>query len=196
LPKYVYQETISSPPKIQKNEIQNSLSENKSLKMADENIKNDFKNSKNESIENIEEEKPPKNIPVCLTEKIEENPQNFTPINEKKQEDFSLSSLLQTAKSSILFDKSTNTANILDKEDNILAYKKDGVFDVALQELTKLVASINKGIYKIPESLENIPNQAPVVVSGGGQQSDNSMAYVLGGARDPIYEFRRSFRTS
>jgi hypothetical protein len=130
-------------------------------------------------------------------EKIEENPQNFTPINEKKKNDFSFQSLMtNSSNNSILFDKNTNTANILDKEDNILAYKKDGVFDLALQELTKLVASINKGIYKIPESLENIPNQAPVVVSGGGQQSDNSMAYVLGGARDPIYEFRRSFRTS
>jgi hypothetical protein len=125
---------------------------------------------------------------------VEENPQNFTPINQK---DFSFQSLMtNSSNNSILFDKNTNTANVLDKEDNILAYKKDGVFDLALQELTKLVASINKGIYKIPESLENIPNQAPVVVSGGGQQSDNSMAYVLGGARDPIYEFRRSFRTS
>jgi hypothetical protein len=142
----------------------------------------------------------PKNNPFAdkikepTFKEFQENPQNFNSINQK---DFSFQSLMtNSSNNSILFDKNTNTANILDKEDNILAYKKDGVFDLALQELTKLVASINKGIYKIPESLENIPNQAPVVVSGGGQQSDNSMAYVLGGARDPIYEFRRSFRTS
>jgi hypothetical protein len=92
---------------------------------------------------------------------------------------------------SILFDRNTNTANILNENDNILAYKKDGVFDKALQEITKLVGSINKGIYKIPECLENMPSQIqPVPVGGGGGSQSNDMSYVLGGARDPIYEYR------
>jgi hypothetical protein len=123
--------------------------------------------------------------------------QNSTP-NKKQQSDFSFKSLMtSTEGNSILFDKNTNTANILHPDDNVLAYKTGGVFDTALKELTLLVQSINKGIYKIPESLENNkskPSNVSVVNNSGGSNG-NMLDVILSGTRpDSIYNFRRSIQ--
>ena len=117
----------------------------------------------------------------------------------KKQDDFSFKNLMtSTEGNSILFDKNTNTANVLNENDNILAYKTDGVFDKALRELTNLVQSINKGIYKLPESLNNNNNSPSSVVisnTSGGGSGKNMMDVVLSGTRpDSIYNYRRSIQ--
>jgi hypothetical protein len=85
---------------------------------------------------------------------------------------------------------------VLDQGDNVLAYKTDGVFDRALKELTELAKSINKGIYKIPEKLENINTESsPVVVSNNSGERSNMMDVILSGTRpDSIYNFRRSIQ--
>jgi hypothetical protein len=114
-----------------------------------------------------------------------------------KRDDFSFRNLMTSTQSnSILFDSKTNTANVLDQGDNILAYKTDGVFDRALKELTELAKSINKGIYKIPEKLENINTESsPVVVSNNSGERSNMMDVILSGTRpDSIYNFRRSIQ--
>jgi hypothetical protein len=115
-----------------------------------------------------------------------------------RKDDFSFKSLMtSTEGNSILFDKNTNTANILHPDDNVLAYKTGGVFDTALKELTLLVQSINKGIYKIPESLENNksnPSNVSVVNNSGGSNG-NMLDVILSGTRpDSIYNFRRSIQ--
>jgi hypothetical protein len=118
-------------------------------------------------------------------------------VQEKKQQDFSFRNLMTSTQSnSILFDNKTNTANVLDQGDNILAYKTDEVFDRALKELTELAKSINKGIYKIPEKLENINTESsPVVVSNNSGERSNMMDVILSGTRpDSIYNFRRSIQ--
>jgi hypothetical protein len=106
--------------------------------------------------------------------------------------------MTSTEGNSILFDKNTNTANVLNENDNILAYKTDGVFDKALRELTNLVQSINKGIYKLPESLNNNNNSPSSVVisnTSGGGSGKNMMDVVLSGTRpDSIYNYRRSIQ--
>jgi hypothetical protein len=132
---------------------------------------------------------------------IEEyNKQNSTANkpNSKSHEDFSFKSLMtSTEGNSILYDKNTNTANVLHPDDNVLGYKTGGVFDVALKELTLLAQSINKGIYKIPESLEkNKSNASNVsVVNGSGGSGGNMLDVILSGTRpDSIYNFRRSIQ--
>ena len=120
-----------------------------------------------------------------------------TPIVKERQ-DFSFKSLMtSTEGNSILFDKNTNTANVLHPDDNALLYKTGGVFDTALKELTLLVQSINKGIYKIPESLENNksnPSNVSVVNNSGGSNG-NMLDVILSGTRpDSIYNFRRSIQ--
>lgn len=115
-----------------------------------------------------------------------------------QKNDFSFKNLMtSTEGNSILFDKNTNTANVLHPDDNVLAYKTGGVFDTALKELTLLVQSINKGIYKIPESLENNkskPSNVSVVNNSGGSNG-NMLDVILSGTRpDSIYNFRRSIQ--
>jgi len=121
--------------------------------------------------------------------------------NKPKQvnrDDFSFKSLMtSTEGNSILYDKNTNTANVLHPDDNVLGYKTGGVFDVALKELTLLAQSINKGIYKIPESIEkNKSNASNVsVVNGSGGSEGNMLDVILSGTRpDSIYNFRRSIQ--
>lgn len=138
-----------------------------------------------------------KNSPET-SEDIEEVPTKSTPI-KKERNDFSFKNLMtSTEGNSILFDKNTNTANVLNENDNILAYKTDGVFDKALRELTTLVQSINKGIYKLPESLNNNNNSPSSVVisnTSGGGSGKNMMDVVLSGTRpDSIYNYRRSIQ--
>jgi len=131
-----------------------------------------------------------------------ETPQKYTTMADYKEtprDDFSFKNLMtSTEGNSILFDKNTNTANVLNENDNILAYKTDGVFDKALRELTTLVQSINKGIYKLPESLNNNNNSPSSVVisnTSGGGSSRNMMDVVLSGTRpDSIYNYRRSIQ--
>lgn len=128
--------------------------------------------------------------------KKQSNPKE-TPIVKERQ-DFSFKSLMtSTEGNSILFDKNTNTANVLHPDDNVLTYKTGGVFDTALKELTLLVQSINKGIYKIPESLENNkskPSNVSVVNNSGGSNG-NMLDVILSGTRpDSIYNFRRSIQ--
>lgn len=130
------------------------------------------------------------------SKEVQEVPTKFTPI---KKDDFSFKNLMtSTEGNSILFDKNTNTANVLNENDNILAYKTDGVFDKALRELTTLVQSINKGIYKLPESLNNNNNSPSSVVisnTSGGGSGKNMMDVVLSGTRpDSIYNYRRSIQ--
>ena len=104
--------------------------------------------------------------------------------------------MTSTQSNSILFDNKTNTANVLDQGDNILAYKTDGVFDRALKELTELAKSINNGIYKIPEKLENINTESSsVVISNDSGGKTDMMDVILSGTRpDSIYNFRRSIQ--
>ena len=116
-----------------------------------------------------------------------------------KRDDFSFKNLMtSTAGNSILYDKNTNTENILHPDDNVLTYKTDGVFDLALKELTLLAQSINKGIYKIPESLEKNKSNASnvsVVNGSGGSSNNNMLDVILSGTRpDSIYNFRRSIQ--
>jgi hypothetical protein len=129
---------------------------------------------------------------------IEEYDKQNSTQNNKQQNDFSFKSLMtSTEGNSILFDKNTNTANVLHPDDNVLAYNTGGVFDTALKELTLLVQSINKGIYKIPESLENNksnPSNVSVVNNSGGSNG-NMLDVILSGTRpDSIYNFRRSIQ--
>jgi len=117
--------------------------------------------------------------------------------NVESKQDFSFRSLMTSTQSnSILFDNKTNTANVLDQGDNILAYKTDGVFDRALKELTELAKSINNGIYKIPEKLENINTESSsVVISNDSGGKTDMMDVILSGTRpDSIYNFRRSIQ--
>lgn len=119
--------------------------------------------------------------------------------NQVKRDDFSFKNLMtSTQGNSILYDKNTNTKNILHPDDNVLAYKTDGVFDLALKELTLLAKSINKGIYKIPESIErnnSNPSNVSVVNSSGGSSNNNMLDVILSGTRpDSIYNFRRSIQ--
>ena len=130
---------------------------------------------------------------------IEEyNKQNST-LKTEHRNDFSFKNLMtSTEGNSILYDKNTNTANVLHPDDNVLAYKTDGVFDMALKELTILAQSINKGIYKIPESLEKNKSNASnvsVVNGSGGSSNNNMLDVILSGTRpDSIYNFRRSIQ--
>jgi hypothetical protein len=147
-------------------------------------------------LNNFKKLKPKQKNSPETSEDIEEVPKKFTPI---KQDDFSFKNLMtSTEGNSILFDKNTNTANVLNENDNILAYKTDGVFDKALRELTNLVQSINKGIYKLPESLNNNNNSPSSVVisnTSGGGSGKNMMDVVLSGTRpDSIYNYRRSIQ--
>ena len=137
-----------------------------------------------------------------LQQQIDKNdsvlPQVENKPNEVKQNDFSFKNLMtSTQGNSILYDKNTNTQNVLHPDDNVLAYKTDGVFDLALKELTLLAQSINKGIYKIPESIEkNKSNASNVsVVNSSGGSNNNMLDVILSGTRpDSIYNFRRSIQ--
>jgi hypothetical protein len=145
---------------------------------------NNLKNSEYYAREHV------KNVEQMLNE--------YKKFSTVKRDDFSFKSLMtSTEGNSILFDKNTNTANVLHPDDNVLAYKTGGVFDTALKELTLLVQSINKGIYKIPESLENNkskPSNVSVVNNSGGSNG-NMLDVILSGTRpDSIYNFRRSIQ--
>lgn len=138
-----------------------------------------------------------------LQQQIDKNdsvlPQVVNKPSEVERQDFSFKNLMTSTKgNSILYDKNTNTQNVLHPDDNVLTYKTDGVFDMALKELTLLAQSINKGIYKIPESLEKNKSNASnvsVVNGSGGSSNNNMLDVILSGTRpDSIYNFRRSIQ--
>jgi len=96
---------------------------------------------------------------------------------------------------SVLFDNKTQTANILNPNDNILAYKTDGVFDKSLKQMTALIDSINKGIYKMSSVLEtNESMKGPSINIAASQDSGgNYKDVILSGSRDSIYELRNNW---
>ena len=188
--------------------VDDTKAEIKELEMllADSQIKNMKDVDKPELVEKIKSRQQALRMMVSrldaqniLVEKLkkEENNNSEKPKVDQKN-DFSFKSLMtSTEGNSILFDKNTNTANVLHPDDNVLAYKTGGIFDTALKELTLLVQSINKGIYKIPESLENNkskPSNVSVVNNSGGSNG-NMLDVILSGTRpDSIYNFRRSIQ--
>lgn len=95
----------------------------------------------------------------------------------------------------VLFDNKSQTANVLNPDDNILAYKTDGIFDKSLKQMTALMDSINRGIYKMSSVLEtNESMKGPSIniastQDGGGSYKD----VILSGSRDSIYEMRNNW---
>ena len=108
------------------------------------------------------------------------------------KDDFEYNSNFSNA---VLFDNKTRTANILNPDDNILAYKTDGIFDKSLKQMTSLMDSINRGIYKMSSVLEsNESMKGPSIniassQNGGGSYKD----LILSGSRDSIYEMRNNW---
>jgi len=96
---------------------------------------------------------------------------------------------------SVLFDNKTQTANILNPNDNILAYKTDGVFDKSLKQMTALMDSINKGIYKMSSVLEtNESMKGPSInIAASQDNGGNYKDVILSGSRDSIYELRNNW---
>jgi hypothetical protein len=95
----------------------------------------------------------------------------------------------------VLFDNKNNTANIMSPDDNILAYKTDGIFDKSLKQMTALIDSINKGIYKMSSVLEtNESMKGPSINIAASQESgSNYKDLILSGSRDSIYELRNNW---
>lgn len=121
----------------------------------------------------------------------------YRKLNPKNREDFSFSSLLNTGadmERSVLIDNKNSTANILDPNDNILAYKTDGVFDKSLKNMTVIMDSMNKGIYKMFSSFENSQKQ-PSSINISNQQGSGSSYKDLAfsGTRDSIYDLRSNW---
>jgi hypothetical protein len=121
----------------------------------------------------------------------------YRKLNPKMREDFSFSSLLNNngnMERSVLIDNKNNTANILDPNDNILAYKTDGVFDKSLKNMTTIMDSMNKGIYKMFSSFENYQNK-PSSINISNQQGGGSSYkdFAFSGTRDSIYDLRNNW---
>lgn len=110
----------------------------------------------------------------------------------KPKDDFEYNTNFSNA---VLFDNKTQTANILNPDDNILAYKTDGVFDKSLKQMTSLMDSINRGIYKMSSVLEsNESMKGPSINIASSQEGGGSYKdVILSGSRDSIYEMRNNW---
>jgi hypothetical protein len=94
----------------------------------------------------------------------------------------------------VLFDNKTKTANIMSPDDNLLAYKTDGIFDRSLKEMTSLMDSINKGISKMSISLETTKTmQSPSISIASQSNSSGYKDVVFSGSRDSIYDLRNNW---
>lgn len=94
----------------------------------------------------------------------------------------------------VLFDNKNKTANIMSPDDNLLAYKTDGVFDKSLKQMTALMDSINRGIYKMSTTLETnqtMTSPSINIASQANQQSYKDV--ILSGSRDSIYDLRNNW---
>jgi hypothetical protein len=113
-------------------------------------------------------------------------------INPRPVDDFEYNSDFSRG---VLFDNKTQTTNILNPNDNILAYKTDGVFDKSLKQMTALMDSINRGIYKMSSVLETNENmKSPSInISASQDSGGNYKDVVLSGSRDSIYELRNNW---
>jgi hypothetical protein len=120
----------------------------------------------------------------------------YRKLNVKNREDFSFRSLLNTgadAEKSVLIDSKNNTANVLDPNDNILAYKTDGVFDKSLRDITMLMDSMNKGIYKMFENSQKQPASINISNQQGGGGGYSYKDFAFSGTRDSIYDLRSNW---
>ena len=92
-----------------------------------------------------------------------------------------------------VYDPSSNIEYSLAPEDNILAYKSDGVFDKTLKDIKNVVIDMGKKINELNAALSNqMPSMNSVNVNntsnGGGGGS-----MVMSGKRDPIFDHRADY---
>lgn len=95
----------------------------------------------------------------------------------------------------VLFDNRTKTANIMSPDDNLLAYKTDGIFDRSLKEMTVLMDSINKGISKMSATLETSQTMttSPSINIAAQANQQNYKDVIMSGSRDSIYDLRNNW---
>jgi hypothetical protein len=159
------------------------LSEQQKLINRAEILVAEIKKFKKTSKENLDDSNTTEKTPDYFDKNLKF--QSFS--NAVKRDDYEL---MGSKEQSILLDNKTKTANILNENDNVLAYKKDGILDQTLKDICNIITLINKNVQKLPE---NIPVSSPSIVMGGqsGQSGGNSMSYSpFSGTRDSIYEFR------
>ena len=94
----------------------------------------------------------------------------------------------------VLFDNKNKTANIMSPNDNLLAYKTDGLFDRSLKQMTTLMDSINRGISKMSTTLENTQTMTSPSINIASQANQQSYKdVILSGSRDSIYDLRNNW---
>lgn len=102
--------------------------------------------------------------------------------------------------SPLLFDKLKN----MESSPDLLKLRPDANMDQGIKQLTGIVESVNKGIFKMTGDLANTLTKQLGLAGGGsmavvgGQGGSNKNDIILSGSRDSIYEMRSSWwrRTS
>lgn len=97
--------------------------------------------------------------------------------------------------SPLLFDKLKN----MDSSPDLLNLRSDANLDQGIKQLTGIVESVNKGIFKMTGDLTNTLTKQLGLAGGGsmavvgGQGGSNKNDIILSGSRDSIYELRSSW---
>lgn len=101
----------------------------------------------------------------------------------------------------LLFDKLKN----IESSPDILNLRPEANIDQGIKQLTGIVESVNKGIFKMTGDLTNtltkqlgLAGGGSMALVGGGQGGSSKNDIILSGSRDSIYELRSSWwrRTS
>lgn len=135
----------------------------------------------------LEAKKAQKDSPIIETEKVEGKDAIVVTKDPQRVQDFykpadGQPSLLMTRNQTFQTDPS----------DDIVAFKSDGVFDKGFKQLSGIMESINRGIYKMSSDMKNISPQqgAPSLSIASNASKKNMNDIVLSGGRDTIYELR------
>lgn len=94
--------------------------------------------------------------------------------------------------SKTIHDPKSNTTYSLAPDDNVLAYKSDGIFDKTLTDIKNIMISLTKILTDIEKNIQN--NNAAINninVNNTSTKGDNS--FIMSGKRDPIYDLRTDY---
>ena len=151
--------------------------EEKSLKTASENLE-DEQSILGNLINNIRQ-----GIGDIKTENVEKQSEPSILLPPPKDSSF------------LLFDKLKN----MESSPDLLNLRSDANLDQGIKQLTGIVESVNKGIFKMTGDLTNTLTKQLGLAGGGsvalvgGQGGSNKNDIILSGSRDSIYELRSSW---
>lgn len=124
--------------------------------------------------------------------KLLEVERNKSPKEKSANDLFSPASNTLSLGSKTLYDPVTNTNTTLAPDDNVLAYKTDGVFDKTLTDIKNVVVTVGK---KISELSQVISTQSPSMnsVSVSNTSTSGGGDITMSGKRDPIFDARTDY---